>query len=157
MVLIMAFFSSHSPKVISFSLQSVNIRALAKVLFLTTGIFQREALTNFSIFLNRNVLFLDCSKKDLTYISDILTLFEYILRIKIKNKCEIEDDHDRFLNGPNFMRSRIIIPMLLIKANFFYKLLSRKYIFRLTKCEDKGVSERINSEDRNVSSLGLAA
>ena len=135
----------------------MNIRALAKVLFLTTGIFQREALTNFSIFLNRNVLFLDCSKKDLTYISDILTLFEYILRIKIKNKCEIEDDHDRFLNGPNFMRSRIIIPMLLIKAIFFYKLLSRKYIFRLTKCEDKGVSERINSEDRNFSSLGLAA
>ena len=33
----------------------------------------------------QNILFLECSKKDQTYISDILTLFEYILTIKIKN------------------------------------------------------------------------
>ena len=42
----------------------------------------------FNFFLNRNDLFPECSKKDQTYISDILTLFEYILRIKIKKTCE---------------------------------------------------------------------
>ena len=36
---------------------------------------------------NRNILFLECSKKDQTYISNILTLFEHIiLRIKILKK-----------------------------------------------------------------------
>ena len=42
----------------------------------------------FNFFLNRNDLFPECSKKDQTYISDILTLLEYILRIKIKKTCE---------------------------------------------------------------------
>ena len=42
----------------------------------------------FNFFLNWNDLFPECSKKDQTYISDILTLFEYILRIKIKKTCE---------------------------------------------------------------------
>ena len=72
----------------------------------------------FSIFLNWNILFPECSKKDQTYMSDILKLFEYILRIKIKNKCVNEDDLYLFLNGPNFTRNGIIIPMLLIKAIF---------------------------------------
>ena len=56
-----------------------------KVLILMTEIFQGVASTNFSVFLNRNILFPECSKKDQTYISEILTLFECILRIKIKN------------------------------------------------------------------------
>ena len=46
-------------------------------------------------------------------------MFEYILRIKIKNKCENEDDIDLFLNEPNFMWNGIIIPMRLIKVIFF--------------------------------------
>ena len=46
-------------------------------------LFQREVSTKFSIFLNQNILFLECSKKDQTYISDILMLLQYILRIKI--------------------------------------------------------------------------
>ena len=37
-----------------------------------------------TIFLNRNILFPDFSKKDQTYVLDILTLFEYILSIQIK-------------------------------------------------------------------------
>ena len=55
---------------------------------------------------------------DQTYISDIVMLFQYRLRIKIKNRCENEDGLDIFLNGPNFIRNVIIIPMLLIKAIF---------------------------------------
>ena len=102
------------------------------------------------------MLFLECSKKDQTYISDTLTLFEYILRIKTENKCENEDDLDLFLNGPNFMRNGIIIPMLLIKTIFFYKYLPRRYIFQLTKYKHKGVSESIDSDNRNFSSVGLA-
>ena len=64
--------------------------------------FEREASTNFSIFLNQNILFLECSKKDQTYISDILTLFEYIVRIKIKNKCENKDDLNLFFEQALF-------------------------------------------------------
>ena len=50
----------------------------------------------FHFFLNQNILFPERPKKDHTYISDILTLFEYILRIKIKNKCENEDNSSLF-------------------------------------------------------------
>ena len=82
----MVFFLSHSRKGISLSSQSVNIRALVKVLILTTGILQREASTIFPVFLNRRILFLEWAKKGQTYISNILTLFEYILIIKIKTK-----------------------------------------------------------------------
>ena len=69
-------------------------------------------------FLNRNILFSECSKKDQTYISKILTLFEYMSRIKIKNKFENGDDLDLFLNGSNFMWNEIITPMLPIKTIF---------------------------------------
>ena len=63
MLLIMAFcfVLSHSPKSISFSSQSVNIRALAKVLILMTGVFPVWSLNNFFIFLNRSILFPECS------------------------------------------------------------------------------------------------
>ena len=47
-------------------------------------------------FLNQNILFSECSKKGQTYISNILTLFEYISRIKIKNKFENEENLDLF-------------------------------------------------------------
>ena len=86
----------------------LEIRALAKVLILTTGIFSAWSLNKFFNFFKMNNLFPECSKKDQTYISDILTLFEYVLRIKIK-KCENEDDLDLFLNGSNFTRNKIII------------------------------------------------
>ena len=81
-------------------------------------VFQREASTNLLLLSNRNILFLECSRKYQTYISDFLTLFEYIPRIKIKSKCENEDDLDLFLNGPSIIRNGIVIPMLLIKAIF---------------------------------------
>ena len=66
-------------------------------------------------------------------------LFEYILRIKTKNKCEIEDDLDLFLNWSNFTRNGIIIPMLLIKANF------------LTNYSPEGVS--FSSRSMNIRAL----
>ena len=34
-----------------------------------------------------------------------------------------------------------------------FKSLTKRYIFQLTKCEHKGVSESINSDDRNFSSV----
>ena len=125
-LLITAFFLSHLPKCISFSSHSVNISALAKVLTVTTGMFPLWSLNKFFNFLNRNILFLECSKKDYTYISDFLTLLGYVLGIKIKNKFENEDDLDLFLNSPNFMRNGIIILIQLIKAIFFCKLLTSK-------------------------------
>ena len=65
---------------------------------------------------------------DQTYITDTLTLFEYILRIKIKNKCENENDLDIFLKGSNFMWDGIITPMLVIK-DVFYTSYSPEGIF----------------------------
>ena len=44
--------------------------------------------------------------------------------------------------------------MLLITPTF-YKLLTRRYIFKLTKHEHEGVSESNDSDDRNFS-FGLA-
>ena len=87
--------------------------------------------------------------------SDILTLFEYIIRIKIKNKGENEDYLDLFLNGPNFIRNGVSISMMLIKA-IFYKLLTRRDIFQLAKYKYEGVSESIDSDDRNFSFIVLA-
>ena len=46
--------------------------------------------------------------------------------------------------------------MLLIKAIVLYKLLSRRYIFQLTKYEHKGVSESTDFDYTNFSSVGLA-
>ena len=65
---------------------------------------------------------------DQTYIAAILRLFEYMLRIKIKNKCENEDDLDLFLNGPNFIWNAIIIPMLLIKTIFLQVAHQKVYL-----------------------------
>ena len=65
-----------------------------------------------------------------------------------------EDDLDLFLNGPNFMRSEIT-SYAVHKYDFFYKLLTRRYIFQLMKYEHKGASESIDSKDRNFSSVGL--
>ena len=45
--------------------------------------------------------------------------------------------------------------MLLITA-IFYKLLTRRYIFKLTMHEHEGVSENNDSDDRNFSFGGLA-
>ena len=47
---------------------------------------------NFQYFLHQNILFQECSKKDQTYIPDILTLFEYILTKSKFKKWESEDD-----------------------------------------------------------------
>ena len=54
------------------------------------------------------------------------------------------------------MRNGMIILMLLIKATLFNKLLTRRCIFQLTKSERKDVSENIDSDDKNFSSVGLA-
>ena len=45
--------------------------------------------------------------------------------------------------------------MLLITPTF-YKLLTRRYIFKLTKHEHEAVSESNDSDDRNFSFVGLA-
>ena len=91
----------------------MNIRALAKVLILTTGIFPAWSLNNLLGFFKTIIFYFRSA-----LISDILTLFEYIIRIKIKNKCEKEDHLDLFLNGPNFIWNGVSISMMLIKAIF---------------------------------------
>ena len=45
--------------------------------------------------------------------------------------------------------------MLLIKAIFYTSLTSR-YIFQLTQCKHKGVSESIDSDEMGFSSVGFA-
>ena len=45
--------------------------------------------------------------------------------------------------------------MLHIKA-IFYKLLTRRYIFKHTKYEHERYSENIDSDDRNFCFIGLA-
>ena len=62
---------------------------------------------------------------------------------------------DLFLNGPNFMRNGIIIPML-FKGVFFYELLTRMHIFQLKNYEHEGVSASIDSNDWKFSFFGLA-
>ena len=39
---------------------------------------------------------------------------------------------------------------------FFYKLLTRRYIFQLTKYKHKDVRESIDFDDTNISSVGLS-
>ena len=78
-----------------------------------------------------------------------------MLRLKIKNKCENEDNLNLFWNKPNFIRNEVIIHMLLIKV-IFYKLPTRRYIFKLTKYDHKEVSESIDSDDKIFSFVGLA-
>ena len=51
------------------------------------------------------------------------------------------------------MRNGIIISVLLIKAIF---LQVNKYIFQLTKYEHKDVRESVESDDKNLSSIGFA-
>ena len=82
---------------------------------------------------------------------DVLALFGYVLKSKFK-KWENDDDIHLFFNGPNFMRSGIIIPILLIMA-FCFKSLTKRYIFHLTKCKHKSVSESIDFVDRNFFSV----
>ena len=127
----------------------MNILALAKLLFLTKGIFPGKASTDFSIFLNQNILFLECPKRARTYIWIYLNIFEYILRIKIKNKCENEDSLELYVEWNNNSYAAH-------KDDFFNKLLTWRYIFQLVKYKNKGVSEAIDSDDRNLFSVGLA-
>ena len=137
MLLIMAFcFKSFTKRYIFHVLMR-----LVKVVILTTGTFPAyEASTYFSFLLNHNILSPKCFKEDLTYILDILTLFAYILRIKIKNKCENQNDLDLFLNGSNFIQNGIYNYFYAAhKGNFFYMLLTRRYTFQLTKYEHEGV------------------
>ena len=42
------------------------------------------------------------------------------------------------------------------KGDFSYKLLTRKYIFQLTRYEHKGISESTDFDDTNFSSAGIA-
>ena len=110
-------FQSQSPNGISFNYQSVNIRALAKVLILTTGIFPAWSLNKFFNFLQPKC-YSWIALKRIRPISNVFTLLEYILRIKIKNKWENEEDLEFFLNRSNFTWNRTIIPIRLIKVIF---------------------------------------
>ena len=51
------------------------------------------------------------------------------------------------------MRNVIIISVLVIKVIF---LQVSKYIFQLTKYEDKDIRESIDSDDTHLSSIGFA-
>ena len=52
----------------------------------------------FHFFLNQNIY----SQSALKWIRPIFQIFEYMLRIKIKNKCENEDNLNLFWNRPYF-------------------------------------------------------
>ena len=67
----------------------------------------------------------------------------------MESKCENEDDLNLFLNKPNFIQNGTIIPMLLIMTTFLNKILTRTCIFQFTKYEQTGVSESIDSYNRN--------
>ena len=98
LLLIMAFcFKAHT-KYISFSSQCDH-NGISESINSDDRNFSSVKPQQF--FLKSNILFLECSSKNHTYISAILMLFIYILRIKIKNKCENVEDLDLFLNEPN--------------------------------------------------------
>ena len=98
LLLIMAFcFKSHT-KYISFSSQC-EYNGISESINSDDRNFSSVKPQQF--FVKSNILFLECYSKNHTYISAILMLFIYILRIKIKNKCENVDDLDLFLNEPN--------------------------------------------------------
>ena len=61
-----------------------------------------------------------------------------------------------FLEPAEFCTERNNYSDAVHKGNFFYKLLTRRYIFQLMKYEHKGVSESIDFDDMNFSSAGLA-
>ena len=153
MLLIMAFcFKSFTKRYIFHVLMR-----LVKVVILTTGTFPAyEASTYFSFLLNQNILSPKCFKEDLTYILDILTLFAYILRIKIKNKCGNQNDLDLFLNGSNFIQNGIIISMLLIKAISFTSCSPEGIPFSSRSMNMRAFSKSTDSDDRNFSFVDLA-
>ena len=126
MLLVMAFLKSFTERYIFQLTKSEHKGVSESIASDERNFFSVKPQTNFSIFLNWNILFLECSK-----ISDILTLFEYILRIKIKNKCENEDDLDLLLNGPNFMWNGIIITMLLVMT--FFKVIHQMVYLSVNK------------------------
>ena len=85
-MLVMAFFKvTHQKVYLSVVNKAWTSERQRKYWFWQQGFFQREASTNFSVFLYSNILFPECSKNNQNYFSDISTLFESILRIKIKN------------------------------------------------------------------------
>ena len=91
--------------------------------------------------------YLQCSSMFSLVCYGYLTLFEYKRRIKIFKKGANEDIINLLLNGPNFMWNVIIIPMLPVMA---FLEVTKMYIFQLTKCEHKGVSKSIDSDNRNL-------
>ena len=125
-------------------------------MILTTGIFPAWSLNKFFIFFKPQYFIPGVlQKRSDLYFRYFDTICMYTKNIKIKSKCENEDDLDLFLNGPKFIENGIIIHMLLIKAIFFYKLLTRRYTFQLTKYKHESVSESIDSDDRNFSFVVL--
>ena len=88
-LLITTFFNSHSPKGVSFSSKSMNMGALVKVLILTTRTFRAWSLSKIFNFFKAKYFILGNSKKNQTYISDSLTLFGCILRIKFLKMTKI--------------------------------------------------------------------
>ena len=103
----------------------MNIRTLAKLLILTAGSFPAWSLD----FSHWKILLQECSEK----IRPIFQIFWRYLNIYSESKFEKrenKEDLNLSMNMSNFVRVGIIIPMLLIKP-FFYKLLTRRYIFQL--------------------------
>ena len=75
--------------------------------------------------------------------------------MKIKNKCENEDDLHLFLNGPNFTQNRIVIPMLLIKTIFF-TCYSPEISFSSQSMDTRALAKVLIFDDTNFSFVGLA-
>ena len=121
MLVIMAFCFKSLNKRYIFRLKECELKGISKIIDYGDKNFSSvKPQQIFNLFLNQNILFQECPKTNQTYISDILTLFECMLRIKInKNKWENDDNLILFWNRPNFIRNEIIIHILLIKAISF--------------------------------------
>ena len=135
MLLIMAFFKKSLTKRYIFQFTKYENKGVSESIDSDNRNFSSVKHQLF-IFLNQNILFLECSKKDHTHISDILTLSEYIVRIKVKNKCD-----GSFLERNKFYMKWNNYSYAAHKGDFLKKFLTRTYIFQLTKYEHKSVSE----------------
>ena len=84
MLVIMAFCFKSLTKRYIFQLTECELKGISKIIDSGEKNFSSvKPQQIFYLFLNQNILFQECPKTNQTYISDILTLFECMLRIKI--------------------------------------------------------------------------
>ena len=133
----------------------MNISVWAKLLILATGSFPAWSLNIFFPFLNQNILFPECPKKDQTHILDILMLFEYMLRIKIKTKqmCKNEDNLNLFWKYLILYGMKWLFIYCLVKQ--FFISYSPEGISLSSRSMNMGALGK-DSDDINFSFVGLA-